>query len=68
MKGITIRVGRVRRGLTQTELGKRIEFTQTEISKLERGVYIASKHTSSKIRQIFRQTDENGKGNEERKI
>ena len=38
MKGITIRIGRVRRGLSQTELGKRIGLTQTEISKLERAI------------------------------
>lgn len=62
MKDITIRIGRVRRGLSQTELGKRIGFTQTEVSKLERGIFIASKETSVKIRRIFREIDENGKG------
>lgn len=68
MKGITLRVQRVRRGLSQTELAKRIGLTQTEVSKLERGIFIASKETSVKIRRIFREIDENGKGNEERKV
>jgi len=54
MKGITIRLGRVRRGMTQTELGKRIGLTQAEVSKLERGIYQTSAETSAKIRQTLR--------------
>ncbi len=67
MRGITIRVGRIRRGLSQTELGKRIGLTQTEVSKLERGIFITSKGTSVKIRQIFREIDEDENSNDQRK-
>lgn len=59
MKGITIRVERVRRGLTQTSLATKLGLSQTEVSKLERGVYIASKETANKIRQVLREIDEN---------
>jgi DNA-binding XRE family transcriptional regulator len=57
MKGMSIRVGRVRRGLTQTELARRIGLSQTEVSKLERGIYDASVETATRIRQAFREVD-----------
>ena len=68
MKGMTIRLERVKRGTTQAELAEKLGVSQVLISKLERGIYMASKETSSRIRRIFRQIDENGKGNEERKV
>jgi DNA-binding XRE family transcriptional regulator len=65
MKGITIRVERVRRGMTQAQLGSMVGFTQTEISKLERGIYEASVKTSAKIRQVFKDIDKgDGDGKE----
>ena len=57
MKGITIRLGRVRRGMTQTELANRLGFTQAEVSKLERGIYQTSAKTAGRIRQVFRGFD-----------
>ena len=68
MKGITIRLERVKRGLTQAELAEKLGVSQVLISKHERGIYMASKETSSRIRRIFRQIDENGKGDAERKV
>ena len=68
MKGMTIRLERVKRGLTQAELAGKLGVSQVLISKVERDIYSASKETSSRIRRIFREIDENGKGNEERKV
>lgn len=68
MRGITIRVGRIRRSLSQTELGKRIGLTQTEVSKLERGIFLTSKETSVKIKRIFREIDEYENSNDQRNL
>lgn len=37
MKGIHLKAARIRRGLTQTELARRIQVPQSLISRLERG-------------------------------
>ena len=68
MKGMTLRIRRIRRGLTQADLAERLGVSQVLISKLERGIYEASKETISKLRQIFREIDEYGKANEERNL
>ena len=62
MRGMTIRIERVRRGLTQAKLAKMSGLSQVLVSKLERGVYTLSKETSVKIRRIFKEIDENGRG------
>ena len=62
MEGMTIRIERIRRGLTQTELAKRLGVSQELVSKLERGIYQTSNETSKKIRQLFKDMDK-GDGN-----
>ena len=62
MRGMTIRIERIRRGLTQAKLAEMLGLSQVLVSKLERGVYTLSKETSVKIRRIFREIDENGRG------
>ena len=61
MRGITLRLGRVRRGLSQTDLAQKLGLQQTDISKVERGIFQLSPTTASYIREIFREID-NGNG------
>ena len=68
MRGMTIRIERVKRDLTQTELAEKLGISQALLSKLERDVYTATKETASQIRQIFKGIDEYGKDNEERNL
>ena len=39
MKAITLRVKRIRAGLTQSQLAERLGLTQPLVSQLERGFY-----------------------------
>ena len=49
MKAITLKVKRIRAGLTQTELAKKVGLTQPLISQLEGGFYIPGPELMRKI-------------------
>jgi transcriptional regulator with XRE-family HTH domain len=55
MKAITLRVKRIRAGLTQSELAKRVGLTQPLISQLERGFYIPGPELMQRINDALKQ-------------
>lgn len=58
MKGITIKVRRIRAGLSQTELAKLVGLTQPVISNLENGLYIPGPELMQKINDALKQRKE----------
>ena len=56
MKGLTVRIERIRRGLKQSELGEKIGLTQPVISTIE-SMYRVSPDIAVKIREVLRNTD-----------
>ena len=58
MKGMTIRVKRVRVGLSQSELAKRIGLTQAIVSQIETGFYIAGPELIKRINAALEQHKE----------
>jgi predicted transcriptional regulator len=58
MKGMTIRVKRVRAGLSQSELAKRIGLTQALVSQIETGFYVAGPELVKRINKALQQHKE----------
>ena len=58
MKGITLKVKRIRAGLSQAELAKMVGLTQPLISKLEAGFYIPGPELMQKINDALKQRKE----------
>ena len=58
MKGITLKVRRIRLGLSQTELAKMVGLTQPVISQLELGFYIPGPELMQKINDALKQQKE----------
>lgn len=52
--GLTIRGLRIRDGLTQKELTKKLNIYQTHISQIEHGRRIVGKNLAQKLAKIFR--------------
>ena len=55
MKGITIKVRRIRLGLSQSQLAKMVGLTQPVISQLEQGFYIPGPELMQKINNALKQ-------------
>ena len=60
MKAITLRIKRIRAGLTQAELAKRVGLTQPLISQLEAGFYIPGSELMQKINDALKQQQREG--------
>ena len=58
MKAITLKVRRIRAGLSQSELAERIGLTQPLISQLEGGFYIPGPKLIKKINEALKQQKE----------
>jgi transcriptional regulator with XRE-family HTH domain len=55
MKAITLKVQRIRAGLTQAELAEKVGLTQPLISQLEQGFYIPGPELMQKINDVLKQ-------------
>ncbi len=55
MRGITLRVRRIRAGLSQAELAKLVGLTQSLVSQLEAGFYIPGPELMQKINDALKQ-------------
>jgi len=58
MRGITIKIGRIRAGLSQAELAKQVGLTQSLISQLEAGFYLPGSELMQKINNALKQQKE----------
>ena len=57
MKGITLKVMRVRARLSQRELGERLHFSQAMVSKLEREVLLPGKELVKTIKEVLKREE-----------
>ena len=60
MKAITLKVKRIRAGLTQRQLAEKVGLTQPLISNLEQGFYIPGPELMQRINEILKQRGGDG--------
>ena len=51
--GVMVRGGRVKEGLTQKELARKLNMLQTHISEIERGKRMVGKNLAHKLAKVF---------------